>query len=94
MCVSVSVCVCVCDDVDGQNVSQTDNDSWESAITAIIEKTDPICPFFELHVLYESLPTVHLNIQNRVCALKSLITFIHVLHTFKQLNEYISSCHP
>ncbi len=53
--VCVCVCVCVCNDVDGQNIVQTDNESCESTITGHYRKPNPILPIsplFGLHFLH------------------------------------------
>ena len=67
-CVCVCVCVCVCNDVDGQNIVQTDNESCESAITGHYRKPNPIQTLFSLGFLYPpSLQTQSILIYRSAC---------------------------
>lgn len=95
-CVFVCVCytVCVCNDVDGQNIVQTDNENCESAITGHYRKNKPN-PSILWDTVFVSLYTVSLNIQFHLCTLKGLITFTDMwinLHITKPSHVFISFC--
>lgn len=75
---SKCVIVCVCNDVDGQNIVQTDNESCESTIKGHYRKTKPNLSIRWVTSLVASISLQPVFIYIYVYTLKTQITFIYM----------------